>query len=290
MALGRFRRKSRSEFLPEGMESELATLNTGWGRKPSGMRAVANARKSGSQAVLLEDGFLRSVERDGRPLSIVTDDVGIYYDCYKPSRLEALVQVSLTEVQEARTRNVIEAWRRNRISKYNHAREYAGRLPDHYVLVCEQTFGDASVQYGRGNRGSFERMLEAACRENPNCVVVVKRHPDVVSGRKKGYLHPDTLARFPRILLISDDVHAACLLEHSRAVYVVTSQMGFEALLWGKPVRCFGMPFYAGWGLTHDEAPKPSRRADVSLNQLVHATLIEYPTYVDPETGMRWEV
>ena len=35
--------------------------------------------------------------------------------------------------------------------------------------------------------------------------------------------------------------------------------MGFEALLWGKPVRCFGMPFYAGWGLTRDELPAPAR-------------------------------
>ncbi|MGJ7724790.1 capsular polysaccharide export protein, LipB/KpsS family [Escherichia coli] len=30
----------------------------------------------------------------------------------------------------------------------------------------------------------------------------------------------------------------------------MTSLSGFEALLHGKRVFCYGMPFYAGWGLT----------------------------------------
>jgi capsular polysaccharide export protein len=36
--------------------------------------------------------------------------------------------------------------------------------------------------------------------------------------------------------------------------------MGFEALLLGKAVHCFGMPFYAGWGLTHDSKTCPRRQ------------------------------
>jgi capsular polysaccharide export protein len=106
-------------------------------------------------------------------------------------------------------------------------------------------------------------------------------------------------------------------------VYTVTSQMGFEALLWGLPVRVFGIPFYAGWGLTQDELPAPQRRNPgacrawigdsenrpqraqfspdlqpptskpdrllVPLSQLIHAALIAYPRYIDPETGQRCE-
>jgi capsular polysaccharide export protein len=60
--------------------------------------------------------------------------------------------------------------------------------------------------------------------------------------------------------------------------------MGFEALLWGCQVRCFGMPFYAGWGLTQDELPPPGRRVAASIESLVHAALIAYPRYLDPET------
>jgi capsular polysaccharide export protein len=69
--------------------------------------------------------------------------------------------------------------------------------------------------------------------------------------------------------------------------------MGFEALLWHRPVRTFGMPFYAGWGLTDDALAAPVRRVEAtrpSLDDLVHAALIEYPRYRDPETGRRCEV
>ena len=67
----------------------------------------------------------------------------------------------------------------------------------------------------------------------------------------------------------------------------MTSLLGFEALLRGKPVTCYGAPFYAGWGLTTDLGAVPARRSTkVSLEALVHATLIDYPRYFDPVTGM----
>ena len=65
-------------------------------------------------------------------------------------------------------------------------------------------------------------------------------------------------------------MHPVRLLEKAEAVYCVTSQMGFEALLWGKPVRTFGMPFYAGWGLTQDELPSPARRFALKPHDLPH--------------------
>jgi capsular polysaccharide export protein len=74
------------------------------------------------------------------------------------------------------------------------------------------------------------------------------------------------------------------LLENATAVYTVTSQIGFEALLWGKPVHCFGMPFYAGWGLTRDAQTAPERRKPITLEQLAHAALVDYARYRHPET------
>ena len=41
-------------------------------------------------------------------------------------------------------------------------------------------------------------------------------------------------------------------------VHVLTSLTGFEALLRGKMVICYGQPFYAGWGLTNDLADHSS--------------------------------
>ena len=62
---------------------------------------------------------------------------------------------------------------------------------------------------------------------------------------------------------------------------------GFEALLRGKKVTTHGVPFYAGWGLTTDLGPIPPRRSrSRSLDELVAAAIILYPTYVDPVTRL----
>jgi capsular polysaccharide export protein len=37
----------------------------------------------------------------------------------------------------------------------------------------------------------------------------------------------------------------------------VSSQLGFEAILAGHRPVTFGVPFYAGWGLTDDRRPVP---------------------------------
>lgn len=264
-----------------------------WGRKPSAAKAARFAGRHGMRLVRLEDGFLRSV-RPGRrepPLSIVLDDAGIYYDASVPSRLEALIATPLTERQQSRASALIDAWRRARVSKYNHAREFAGDLPLRYVLAVDQTLGDASIRHGLADSASFSRMLAAALAENPACTVVLKVHPEVMAKRKRGHFDLSALAKNPRVLVLAEDLHPASLIEHAEAVYTVTSQMGFEGLLWGKRVRTFGMPFYAGWGLTEDELAAPARRLPgLQLESLAHAALVDYPRYIDPETHSRCEV
>ena len=69
------------------------------------------------------------------------------------------------------------------------------------------------------------------------------------------------------------------------ALHVLTSLAGFEALLRGVEVHCWGMPFYAGWGLTHDRASCSRRQRTLSLDELVHAALIDYPRYVSRDSG-----
>lgn len=51
------------------------------------------------------------------------------------------------------------------------------------------------------------------------------------------------------------------------------------------PVTCFGLPFYAGWGLTDDRMPIPRRQARPDLVQLVAAAYVRYCRYVDPLTS-----
>jgi capsular polysaccharide export protein len=223
------------------------------------------------------------------PLSIVVDDVGIYYDATQPSRLESLIARAVTDAEALRAQALMVAWRNGRVSKYNYARDYVAGLPERYVLVVDQTWGDASIRYGMADESSFQQMLEAALAENPDCTVLLKVHPDVMAEHKRGHFNMDVVSRLARMQIIVEDVHPVRLIEHADAVYAVTSQMGFEGLLWGKRVRTFGMPFYAGWGLTQDELRAPARRTPVSLQNLVHAALVDYPRYLDPETGTRCE-
>ena len=254
----------------------------GWGRKWSGRRATALATKFSRKALLIEDGFVRSLGRDDQALSLVLDTTGIYYDSSIPSDLEQLAQEVLSESDISRARRLMAIWRSQRLSKYNAERDFSGDLPARYVLVCDQTFGDASIVYGGATNESFSQMLQAALAEYPDHDIILKTHPDVVTSGKKGYFELAALRANNRVQILADVSHPSRLIEHADAIYTVTSQIGFEALIWGKPVRCFGMPFYAGWGLTVDELPAPARRHPIQLEQLVHAALVRYPHYIDP--------
>src|SRR5690606_10436320 len=159
----------------------------GWGRKRSGYRAQEKARRHAAAYWLLEDGFLRSIGNGAQdlPLSIVVDDLGIYYDASRPSRLEELVRQDLDARRRARATAIINAWRVGRVSKYNSARDPdLSCLPARYALVVDQVHGDASIGYGLASQASFDSMLAAALEENPGSQVILKTHPDVLHRKK----------------------------------------------------------------------------------------------------------
>jgi capsular polysaccharide export protein len=279
-------------FQPFGPPRAGTEAVIGWGLKGVALKGKALAERHGLPYLALEDGFLRSVLTGDvdAPLSLVLDDVGIYYRGDAPSRLEHLIAAGHSPDQLTRAEALAQRWCEQRVSKYNHAREQSPPSDEPFVLVVDQTAGDASIHHGLADATSFTRMLEAALDEHPRLPVVLKVHPDVVAGRKRAHFGALAPAVASRVTLLAGNVHAPALLQAAAAVYVVTSQMGFEALMWRRPVRCFGMPFYAGWGLTQDDLPGPARRGTgraVSLASLVHAALIDYPRYIDPETGQR---
>ena len=266
-----------------------------WGHKPSARIAEQFAQRHGLPLLRAEDGFLRSTDLGHRcpPLSIVLDDQGIYYDAAQPSRLESLIAAPLGAAPLDRGARLREAWVQARVSKYNHAHD---GLPDALlrqaatdppVLVVDQTAGDASITGAGASATHFQWMLQAALDEHPDAPIWLKVHPDVIAGRKQGHFAHLTPGEAARVTLIADAIHPPALFDVCRAVYVVSSQMGFEALLHGRSVRCFGLPFYAGWGLTADHLSAPVRRRTASpgIAALTHAALIAYPRCLDPETG-----
>ena len=254
-----------------------------WGRRPSALWVERLARKWNLPVWHLEDGLLRSVAKGKAhpPLGLMVDELGVHFDATAPSRMEQLIAGSITSAEADRARALQSLWREQRLSKVNPPVE-AEAPQEPYVLVVDQSAGDRSIALGLADASCFQRMLQAALVEHPDCTVVLKVHPDVISGRALGHFSAQDLAE-PRVRLSADGGHPARLLERARAVYVVTSQMGFEALLWGRPVHCFGMPFYAGWGLTHDRCEAPTRRRQgASLEAMVHAVLVGACRCIDP--------
>lgn len=163
------------------------------------------------------------------------------------------------------------------------------------MLVIDQTFGDMAVKYGQASEVDFNKMLETAISENPEAQIWVKTHPDVLSGKKKGYL-TDLPQYTDRVRIITEDVNPASLIKLCEKVYCVTSQMGFEALLLGKKVVTFGVPWFAGWGVTDDRNEavqllvQQNRRKDRSLLQLFYAAYFDYSRYINPNTGEKGSI
>jgi len=267
----------------------------GWGHKNTANKARHKAREWEVPYLAVEDGFLRSVGLGvlgSSPLSVVVDDLGVYYDATEPSRLEQIIRerdYSKADLEKAEL--AIEAIFSGRLSKYNHAPELAEELlvdnGRKRVLLIDQTRNDASVELGLADAASFADMVATARRDHPDADILVKVHPDVMAGKKQGYLADGDIADFT---LIDFDVNPLSLLREVDYVYTVSSQMGFEALLAGCKVCCFGMPFYAGWGLTNDKLTLQRRSVDRTLTEIFAAAYIRYARYVDPYTGERTDI
>ena len=278
--------------------SEAFDVVVGWGHKSTAIAARRLSERCNKCYVAIEDGWIRSLKPgDGElPRSLILDRTGIYYDAGTPSDLERLIAQNVADTDaevRLRAERGIARLRREAISKYNDgpmldepALGLAPRNGRRRVLVADQAYGDASVAGGMSDANSFRRMLATARAENPGAEIVVKLHPEVVAGRKPGYL-AELCVDLADVHVIATPVNPWSLLEIVDHVYVVSSQLGFEALMAGRSVSCFGAPFYAGWGLTDDRIPIRRRTARPTLEQLFSAAYLDYTAYIDTRSGQR---
>ncbi|MBC6404229.1 MAG: capsular polysaccharide biosynthesis protein [Rhodospirillales bacterium] len=271
-----------------------------WGHRPSAKIAARLARRRGLPLWTLEDGFLRSVwlGRDGAPtLSMVVDDEGIFFDAHRSSRLERLLLVPETWRSAAlreEAQAVMAAIAFHKLSKYNAAPprdlSYLTEPGRPLVLLLDQAGKDQAITGACADGGTFLRMLETARQENHGAKILVKTHPDALAGHRPAHFQPDALPADCQLL--AESLNPWSLLAAVDKVYVVSSLMGLEALLAGREVHCFGVPFYAGWGLTQDRAEGAAaeaalaRRAGsrIDLTDLVAAAYLLYSRYADPIT------
>jgi len=260
------------------------------------------ARALGKPVLIAEDGFIRSVDigLSGTPgLSLILDDRTAYYDASKPSRMELMLQdgSDLTPEQKKRARAAIDKVVAARVSKYNHApdRPIPIGSPDRpKILLVDQRFGDQAILSGMATEESFDRMILDAITNHPDHDIIVKQHPDAITGGKSCYFSNERLARFngisDRLFPIAFDINPFVLFDMVEEVYVATSGMGFEALMAGKKVHCYGVPFYSGWGITEDRIAIERRSRRRSIEDIFHIAYIECSRYFDPDKGHKVEV
>lgn len=274
----------------------------GWGHKPTADKARALACREQVPYLALEDGMLRSLDlgvNHAAPLSLSVDPVGCYYDAGGPSLIEKLLgdETWFDEALQERTERFIDFLKAHALSKYNSAPTFdtAVLAPDcaEHVLLVDQCAGDASLDLGCCPLNAAQLMLDKARQCYPHARIYLQVHPDVAAGKRQGLFD---LTKLPSdITLLAAPAAPFTLLPHFKALFTVSSQLGFEALLQGTlKVHCLGLPFYAGYGLTHDDLMHErrkelcaKRKRQVSAAELAAAVYFKLCRYVNPVSGER---
>ena len=258
-------------------------------REPDGLARQAAA--AGVPLLRLEDGFLRSsgLGADLVPAaSLCLDAEGIYYDPTGPSALESSIERgNFPQEVLARARRLREAIVQHGLSKYNTGAAATGiawPAGRRRLLVPGQVEDDGSVRKGSPLVRSNLELLRRARAAAPEAFLVYKPHPDVEAGHRKGAV-PESGTR-ALADLVARGISSSALLAEIDEVHTMTSLIGFEALLRGRDVVTWGLPFYAGWGLTRDHLACPRRTRKACLDELFAAALVLHPRYLDPVTGL----
>jgi capsular polysaccharide export protein len=252
---------------------------------------IANLERRNIQLVEVEDGFLRSRGLGADcvpPLSITVDRLGAHFDPSQSSELEQLLQEgcfdqAMVERAGALRLLIVKAG----MGKYETGTATLGRRAQgrRHLLVPGQVEDDRAVLAGGCGLVSNLELLKRVREQAPDAYILYKPHPDVLAGHRRGTITDRDCLEFADEIV--GELPIASLIEMVDEVHVNTSLAGFEALLRGKQVTTYGVPFYAGWGLTRDLGPVPARRtAKRSIDELVAATLLIYPRYLDPVTGL----
>jgi capsular polysaccharide export protein len=147
------------------------------------------------------------------------------------------------------------------------------------ILVPGQVEDDASIQLGSPEIKTNAALLTAVRDAHADAYIIYKPHPDVASGNREGAVPEGVIDYCVNEVVADADI--IDVLEAVDSIHTMTSLTGFEALLRGKKVATYGMPFYAGWGLTDDRQTFARRTKKLELDALVYGLLCVYARYVN---------
>lgn len=248
-----------------------------------GLSTPQSAFKNNVTVYRVEDGFIRSVGLGAefvRPCSWVVDSRGMYFDARQPSDLEHMLQYrEFSDDDRLRAQALVEQLKQTGVNKYNtgDSNWQTPNTDKRIILVPGQVEADASIRLGSPVIKTNIALLQQVREQNPDAYIIYKPHPDVVAGARAAGQGEDRAKQLCDDYVTTASINQVFAAAHE--VHTLTSLSGFEALIRGKIVHCYGQPFYSGWGLTTDHYPLTRRNRRLQLEELVAATLIHYPHY-----------
>jgi len=284
---------SLEQALQKGLNKEAKVYI--WGKKPFDDVEVY-AKENTIPISRIEDGFIRSVSLGSdltKAYSIVVDSRGIYFDPNQESDLEHILNYHAFDTLLLERAKKIQTYLiEKRISKYNSDEDKTivlkGHQPNQEIaVVIGQVEDDASIVYGASGMSNLH-LLQKARKKSPESYLIYKPHPDVLAGNRVGNIEEKEVLAYADTIIKEASLDS--ILSLCDSVHTMTSLVGFEALIRGKKVYTYGMPFYASWGLSIDKQTEPRRERELSLEALIAGTLLLYPRYIHPKTNKLCEV
>jgi hypothetical protein len=230
---------------------------------------------------------------DGRPATLVLDDVAPYFDAHTETRLVQWLNgaVELAPDEAIRASALREAIVAAGPFAGGSLAADAGRRDGgpRRILVIDQPLSDRSVALAGATDATFAAMLAEAAASADE--VLVWREPGERRGTgtfladlRPGLDRTSALAA-RQVRVLGGEAELRDLAPTLAAVACVTADRGFEAALAGLPVVCHAPSWFAGWGVTTDRVTVPFRRRTRTIEALLHAIAVRHARSVDPVTG-----
>lgn len=247
--------------------------------------------------VTTEYGFISSLDialKDSPQHSLILcPGEDIYYNsqsCNFQKLLLSSSHFSLSSSQKLLARKLISLIKKTGVTKYNNCdhEDISGiSISESTIIIVDQRLGDKALSLGGVPQDAFERMIADAISQVGIENVWIKIHPDALSGIKESCVTQalSALGLTSKVQIFSANHSPKSVLQNKPSIFCASSQFGLEALLYGCPVYCYGLPFYSGWGLTNDKLRTTIPLVQRSLEELVWVYLESTSKYYVDELG-----
>jgi capsular polysaccharide export protein len=134
------------------------------------------------------------------------------------------------------------------------------------------------IKCGANEQTFITMITDALARQNTT--LYLKLHPDTISGERGGYFKlpaiQSLIASNPnRFVMIDYEANPLDTIKQVDAVYCVSSQLGFEAMMCNKEVHIYGKPIYLN---------------NLTLEEFFYIFYIKNTMWIDPYTNKMTDI